>query len=615
MTSLEQLVTALGTQVQAGKALQSGDLVRLQKKYRRSPTSKRAFFTKAEIWAQVQKAAWWAKLASEQRKQVARFLQVKPIRTQSGVATVTILTKPWPCPGKCIFCPADVRMPKSYLANEPGAQRAELNFFDPYLQVNNRLQTLQQMGHKLDKVEVIVLGGTWDAYPDNYQRWFVKEVYQALNDFADEEQKRLSVIRRRQFYDDLVAKLNGKEAILTDKPEENKQRWHDYQRQVNLGEKSYNQLLGDVYLHSAWEQAVAAREGASWVELAQAQEINSHSQCRNVGLVVETRPDEITWQRAMKYRRLGCTKIQLGIQSVKQEILDANKREISVEKMAQALAILRLFGFKLHVHFMANLYQATPESDIGDFAQLVTDERFLPDEIKLYPCALLDSSELINYYQDGRWQPYSEAQLLQVLKANMLVAPEYVRISRMIRDFSAHDIVDGNKKTNFRQLVDRQLFGEGKKSREIRSREIRGRAVKLDELQLKVLPYSTSVSQEYFLQYVTSDGAIAGFLRLSLSERARAEKLLGKQNDKWQLLNDQAAMIREVHVYGRVSTLGQKGSSQHLGLGRKLLERAEKIAREHSRNIIRVISAIGTREYYGKLGYELVGYYQEKKLS
>ncbi|MBQ6154501.1 histone acetyltransferase, partial [bacterium] len=196
MTSLEQLVTALGTQVQAGKALQSGDLVRLQKKYRRSPTSKRAFFTKAEIWAQVQKAAWWAKLASEQRKQVARFLQVKPIRTQSGVATVTILTKPWPCPGKCIFCPADVRMPKSYLANEPGAQRAELNFLDPYLQVNNRLQTLQQMGHKLDKVEVIVLGGTWDAYPDNYQRWFVKEVYQALNDFADEEQKRLSVIRR-----------------------------------------------------------------------------------------------------------------------------------------------------------------------------------------------------------------------------------------------------------------------------------------------------------------------------------------------------------------------------------------------------------------------------------
>ena len=614
MRQLQLLAAEIIAHVQNGETLVRGDLVRLQKKFPRENGGERAFFTKAEMWQQVQQADEWQQLSSQQQKQIERFLQVKPIRTQSGVATVTILTKPWPCPGKCIFCPADVRMPKSYLANEPGAQRAELNFFDPYLQVHNRLETLKQMGHKLDKVEVIVLGGTWDAYPLDYQRWFIKEVYQALNDFANEKQKQMAVIRRRGFYDSLVKKLSNQEAVLTDKPEENKQRWRDYQQQVDLGKKSYNQLLGDVYLHSAWEQAVAAREVASWEELEQAQQINSQSECRNVGLVVETRPDEITWQRAMKYRRLGCTKIQLGIQSVKQMILDANKREISVEKMAQALAILRLFGFKLHVHFMANLYQATPESDIEDFATLVTDERFLPDEIKLYPCALLASSELINYYRDGRWRPYSEQELLRVLTANMLVAPEYVRISRMIRDFSAHDIVDGNKKTNFRQLVDQELFGEGRKSCEIRSREIRGRAVKLEELELQVLPYSTSVSQEYFLQYVTSDGAIAGFLRLSLPDTKRAEKLLGKQKDEWQLLSEQAAMIREVHVYGRVSALGQTGSSQHLGLGRRLVNRAEKIAREHSRTIIRVISAIGTREYYGKLGYELVGYYQEKGL-
>jgi elongator complex protein 3 len=536
------------------------------------------------------------RIGDESTKQRLRSaLQVKPMRTQSGVATVTILTKPWCCPGKCVFCPADVRMPKSYLANEPGAQRAETNYFDPYLQVMNRLQALHAMGHNLSKVELIILGGSWDSYPLPYQIWFMTQVFVALNDFGA---KRDQSQDKRQFYQQVNAQAQqcGDELIMTDSAATNELTWRKWQRQVDTKKLTYNQVVKQCHNQSHREQILAKTQQATWAELSAAQDENSHSQCRNVGLVIETRPDLISEETLMKNRRFGCTKIQLGVQSVNDEILRLNGRGMSENRIAESFALLRQWGFKIHAHMMANLVGANVVKDIADYEKLVTDPRFIPDEIKLYPCSLLSSSGLMQLYQQRQWQPYSEEELLQVLVANMAVTPPYIRITRMIRDFSSNDIVAGNKKTNFRQLVDRELTRQKIKVHEIRTREIKGRQITVDELQLRDIKYQITVSEEHFLQWVTSDNLIAGFLRLSLPN------------------NSKIAMIREIHVYGVASVLAQTTNAQHLGLGKKLVQKATELARKRQYRTLRVISAVGTREYYRNLGFHDEPLYQVKDI-
>jgi len=349
--------------------------------------------------------------------------------------------------------------------------------------------------------------------------------------------------------------------------------------------------------------------------LAALQKENAGARSRCVGLVIETRPDLITPSGARKYRLLGCTKIQLGIQSVDEKILAANGRAVSRAQITKALAVLRLFGFKLHTHFMCNLIGSYVERDIADFREFVTSEQFLPDEIKLYPCALIANAPLKFVFEQGGWRPYSGEELLQVLVADMKAVPRYVRISRMIRDFSADDIMVGNKKTNFRQLVDQELARQNVRSLDIRSREIRGDSIHDGDLRLHELAYVTSVSREYFLEWVTPDDKIVGFLRLSIPDPAKARDFLPPSDDTWNLINEHSAMIREVHVYGLTSRLGEHTRTQHLGLGKKLIARAEAIARENGRGVLRVISSVGTREYYGRLGFVQEGVYQVKNIN
>ena len=607
-SNLQLLIDDLITMIQSGSDSHD-DFLRLQHHYRK-PQAEQPFFTKSEILAQLSAHPAWPSLEPRQQRALHSLLRVKPIRTASGVATVTSLTKPWPCPGQCIFCPADIRMPKSYLANEPGAQRAEANYFDPYLQVTNRLESLAAMGHTLAKVEIIILGGTWDAYPEKYQLWFIAEVFRALNDFGT-HQERAAV--REHFYQDLGQRLHARELTLSNQASINAARTQTAQKQINSGQISYNQLVTQEFLASKREQQLQTLQTDTWETLAVLQEENSHACHRNVGLVIETRPDEITSLRAQNYRRLGCTKIQIGVQSVNDRLLTANGRFVTTAQITRAFAILRLYGFKIHAHFMANLYGATPESDIEDFAEFVTNPNYLPDEIKLYPCALLANAPLMNYYKQGQWQPYTHDQLLQVLSANMRAVPAYMRISRMIRDFSATDIVAGNKKTNFRQLVDQKLQKQGSKSLDIRSREIKNQKIDADSLRLDEVVYDTSISREHFLQFVTPTNKIVGFLRLSLPQPQKVKNIFPNHHDDWRLL-DQTAMIREVHVYGVVAGLDAHTNSQHLGLGKKLIARAQAIAKKHGYQKIRVISAVGTREYYAARGFKQVGYYQEKGL-
>ncbi len=592
------------------KELTDMDFLRWQRKYLRRKGAKQPFYLKSEVLAEYEKhgvpLVGGLKLPPEDDKKVRDFLQVKPVRTQSGVATVTVLTKPWPCPGKCIFCPSEARMPKSYLANEPGAQRAEKNYFDPFLQVTSRLQNLAQMGHALNKVELIILGGTWDNYPLSYRIWFVTRMFDALNRFGKSDREVQTV---RKFYEEVNEKLKKKRILsLTDNAKKNEKSWTKWQEKLDTGELSYNELVKKCYVDNVRERLWSRRQKATWTRLERAQELNQSGVFRNVGLVIETRPDVITIQSLLDLRHLGCTKVQIGIQSVNDEVLAMNHRGVTRAQNARAMNLLRLFGFKIHCHFMANLYGSTPEMDQVDYQEFVTDTHFLPDEVKIYPCSLIKSAELMNYYKEKKWKPYTEKTLLEVLTSYLLATPEYVRVTRMIRDISSNDIVVGNKKTNFRQMVERNCEKMGGKIQEIRYREVRHDKLNLDDFHLKEVVYKTKVSVEFFLQYINKEKRIIGFLRLSLP------KIPEELENELQLPEGlgKAAMIREVHVYGVVAAWQAQGNYQHVGFGQRLVRRAKEIARDAGYDTLKVISAVGTREYYqNKLGFHTNGLYQE----
>jgi elongator complex protein 3 len=529
-------------------------------------------------------------------------LRLKPVRTSSGVTPVTVLTKPFPCPGECIFCPNDVRMPKSYLSDEPGAQRAEQNSFDPYLQTYSRLLTYYFTGHPTDKIEVIILGGTWSFYPETYQIWFVKRIFDALHDFG-------AGINRMA---EVEGALKGASQL------------HPESNDINVTidgaafAKTYNQVVQNVYkdeMHRSRELVVEIASGArhrspideyaTWDELEAAHAFNENAPCRCVGLVIETRPDHISEAEVIRVRRLGCTKVQIGFQSLNDEVLRKNRRGHNVAATRRAVTLLRQMGFKIHAHWMPNLYGSSPELDIEDYTRMFADPDFRPDELKVYPCSLIESAELMKYFNDGRWKPYTHDELLGVLTECFKRTPEYCRLTRVIRDIPSTDIVVGNKLTNFRQIVDERLAADGARTMDIRAREVRFSTVKAASLHLDETAYTSSCSEEIFLQYITDDRHIAGFLRLSLPN---TPPLVAELAD--------AAMIREVHVYGQSVEIGESapGRAQHAGLGTQLIERAVEIARARGYTKLAVISAIGTRGYYRKRGFAEGALYQVRPL-
>lgn len=543
-------------------------------------------------------ASW--NVTPELEERLLRALRMKPRRTASGVATITVLTRPWPCSGNCVFCPSDLRMPKSYLHDEPACQRAEANHFDPYLQVAMRLRALTEMGHPTDKVELIVLGGTWSDYPASYQRWFVRELYRALNNAGNA--KEIEAARNR--YTEMWTSNE-----------------HDYyspavdaaQVQVNKGEETYNAAIGQLY--------EPPTESATMAEVLEQHQLNESAEHRAVGLSIETRPDAVTPENLTLIRELGATKIQIGVQSTRQEILDICGRAMDIAQVQRAFELLRLFGFKIHAHLMANLPGSTLAADMADYRELVGAAAYQPDEVKLYPCVLIEGTALARAVESAEapdtkaaalaaWRPYTEDELIDLMADQLEATPPFVRVSRMIRDFSADDIKAGNKKGNLRQMVDQRLAKRGASVQEIRSREIARKAPELEDLTLDEVAFETTVSREYFLQWITPENNIAGFLRLSLPT---AEALEALGNAAPVALGE--AMIREVHVYGEAARIDEDGkAAQHLGLGRKLIERACEIAREAGYSSINVISSVGTRNYYRKLGFTDAKLYQNKQL-
>ncbi|MDD9934313.1 MAG: tRNA uridine(34) 5-carboxymethylaminomethyl modification radical SAM/GNAT enzyme Elp3 [Myxococcales bacterium] len=537
---------------------------------RRHPREGRGFFSRAELISGIRAFGREAGIGLGEQALV-RSLRMRPVRTQSGVTPVTVFTKPYPCPGECVFCPNDVRMPKSYLAREPGCQRAESNGFDPYLQTYNRLKALTAIGHPIAKVEIIILGGTFSFYPGAYQRWFIKRCFDALNDLGAGREASADVGAARVDHHTLPARVDGRSPDLS------------YNRELS---RFLKVLHGERMLHGA--------EHASWDELERAQRDNERAGCRNVGLVVETRPDRLDRAEALRLRRLGCTKVQIGFQSLDDDILARNKRGHDVAATVDAMRVLRAVGFKVHAHWMPNLLDATPQRDREDYVRMFADPAFRPDELKVYPCSLIESAELMVHYEAGDYRPYTHEELLEVLLFVLEHTPRYCRLSRVVRDISSEDIVTGNRQSNFREVAERALRERGGRGADIRAREIKHEGVEIGTLQLRDTSYRTSVGQERFLELVTGDDRVAAFLRLSLPDDG---VFVPEVAD--------SAMIRELHVYGAALDLGDRdpARAQHRGLGSRLIAAARRIARGGGYRDLAVISAVGTREYYRNQGF------------
>lgn len=584
---------------------------RLDPLLRRHPRPGGGYFSRSELIAGFRAFGREAGLGLDEA-QFRRRVQRRPVRSQSGVTPLTVLTQPYPCPGRCIFCPNDVRMPKSYLSDEPGAQRAAQNRFDPYLQTWNRLAAFDATGHPVDKIELIVLGGTWSFYPEAYQVGFVERCLEAMSDFGAGLDRRSENAPTLPDFETIEATVDG--AGFDENPYNQRVSAFLARHAARPGQTARRRDVdGSTVAPTVVAPTAAARtnvagsaEAADWAALERAQRRNESAGARCVGLVLETRPDQVTPEEVLRLRRLGATKVQLGVQSLDDAVLDANRRGHDVAATRRAFRLLRAAGFKIHAHWMANLLGATPESDRADFARLFAERDFRPDELKLYPCSLIETAELMRFWKSGAWRPYDDDELLGLVADALAVVPRWCRVTRVIRDISSDDIVVGNKRTNFRQIAEAEVERRGGRIAEIRRREIRGEAFDAESLRLVETTYDAGAASEVFLELATADDRIVAFLRLSLPGSRSFVEELGDH-----------AIVRELHVYGGAVGIGAEaaGRAQHRGFGARLLEAAAERARSAGFATLSVISAIGTRDYYRRQGFVDGVLYQHRALA
>lgn len=544
------------------------------------------------------------------------LLRKRAIRSMSGIVSVQVLTKPYPCPSHCIFCPNDPEMPKSYIKSEPGAMRAWLNQFDPIKQVYNRLYSLQQTGHKTDKIEMIVLGGTWDFYPDDYKREFIQRLYDACNTFSQLEI-------------------------------ENKVQNSD--RKYSFQVKNEDQIQ----LSSSLSEAV---------------KLNETAENRIIGLTIETTPPFVTHANCRERREMWVTRIEMWVQSTDDQILDLNKRWHTLAEIRTAMNRLRQYGFKISIHIMPGLYGSNVDKDIQTFRDIYTDKNIKPDEIKFYPTSVIPNTELYTLYLEWKYQPITTEEISQIIRQTFReIIPPYTRIKRLIRDIPATEISAGSNVTNLSQLMHETLLKEYQKSDQdyrsnfyqrlypnlqvfenedvliqqclaqdsgdikslilgvqpnlsdfrhfvsldTRSREMRNKTEQTEHLNLVVRKYRSGVGEEYFISFEDELGYLYGFTRLLMIEE--------DQNIKREGLWKKTALIRELHVYGSLQSLKQAEDQnvkvQHSWLGKQLLFLAEKISQVAWYERLSVISGVWVREYYAKLGYKLDWTYMVKDLK
>lgn len=461
-----------------------------------------------------------------------KILKKRPIRSLSGVAVVAVLTKPWPCPGQCIYCPTEKNIPQSYLSGEPAVERAKALNYDPYTQTQKRIEMLKKNGHPVDKIELIVIGGTWSYLPKKYQTWFIKRCFDAANS--------------------------------TPNPAPS---------------------------------------------LIKAQKKNERAEHRLIGITLETRPDYITLKEIERMRKLGCTRVEIGVQITDDHILNLNQRGHSVATIIKATKLLKNAGLKVCYHFMPGLWGSCPQKDLKKFQELFSSPQFQPDMLKIYPCVVTKGSKLYTLWKKKKYQPYSDSVLTNLLIKMKTIVPPYVRINRVIRDIPSWQIEGGSKISNLRQYLAIKMKEKNIPCQCIRCREIKSTSVKSQNLKLKKYYYLASDGQEIFLSFVTAqEKKLVAFLRLRWPLKSKTKKQLPVLRNK--------ALIRELHTYGQLVSLQKKDqkAAQHSGLGKKLIKEAEKISKRQGYRKIAVIAGVGVRKYYRSLGYRLQNNYMIKNL-
>lgn len=503
------------------------------------------------------------------------LLTVKPMRTQSGVAVVAIMTQPISCRhGRCTYCPGGVNsyfgtVTQSYTGHEPASMRAVRNHYDAYLQVMNRLEQYAAMNKQFGKVELIIMGGTFTSFPLRYQEEFMRYAFKALNDFSERFLKNGAVALElfREFFE-----LPGS--------------IRDDARAARIREKLLAMKGGCVL-----EEELMRNETAA---------------VRCVALCFETRPDWCYEPHISQMLALGCTRVELGLQSIYNDVLEKAGRMHDVESTVKATQLLRDSFMKVGYHVMPGLPGSSRERDIAMMAELFSTPEFRPDALKLYPCLVVRGTRLYEEWESGSYRPLSTGEAADIIAEGKRHIPEYCRVMRVQRDIPTKNIAAGVLNSNLRQYVAAQLRKKGLGCRCIRCREPRGRKVSFGDLEMKSQAYEAGGGTELFLsaEDVRND-ILAGFCRLRIPHKPFRPEITGG-----------SCGIRELHVYGDLAPIGGAGEVQHRGIGKRLLAEAERIAREEfGRKKLLVISGVGAREYYRKQGYEREGAYMAKRLA
>jgi len=458
----------------------------------------------------------------------------KPSKTLAGVTPIAVVVKPQKCKhGECVYCP-NLDVPQSYTPLSPAVIRARMLDYDPKEQVLARLKAFQVMNHPTDKIEIIVMGGTFLQYDEDYQENFIKKIYDALN-------------------------LKDSKNLL------------------------------------------------------EAKKINETAKHRCVALCIETRPDSCSEKEIASLLKFGCTRVEIGVQAIDDSIYKLVNRGHTVKEVIDATQRLKDSGFKVGYHIMPGLPGSNPKKDLQMFKKIFSNELFKPDQLKIYPCQVMKGSKLVEWYEKGEYTPYTKEEIQKLLIKMLKVVPEYCRVMRIMREIPPAYLVEGTTRIDLRKDIDEELKKKKVKLNEIRYREI-GFALRdkksweeiNSDIKIKKIEYSASKGKEIFLQAVNKNNILFGLLRL----RFPKEPFIKELKD--------SAIIREIHVYGKAEALGKTGMIQHRGLGKQLMAEAENIIRKNSKKYhiskIAVISGVGVREYYRKLGYKLEGEYMTKAL-
>jgi len=493
--------------------LESGQALRQSKK--RASAGDRRFPGNAEILKRYHNEV--REGLREKNPEIERLLVLNKVRSESGVVTITVMTKPFPCPGRCIYCPTEENVPKSYLSNEPPVLRAIHTQYDAYGQFLYRLKALKNTGHRSEKIELIIKGGTWTAYPKAYQEAFIQRCLDAANETAS-------------------------------------------------------------------------------TSLEDAQAINETAQHRVVGLTIETRPDSVSPEEIQQLRLLGVTRVELGVQSLDEAVLKASIRDHGIKDIRTATRLLKDAGFKVAYHMMPNSPGSTLETDLESLRTTFEDPDFKPDGMKIYPCVVVKSAALYGLWKKGEYRSYTDDELVALLVEAKKHVPRYTRLERVIRDVPATSIESGCTISNLRERVLTKLKEQGFSCHCLRCRQIRDSAT--GDFQFHSEEFEASGAQEFFLSFEDAGRErLAAFLRLRIS---------GDHAD-----------VRELHTYGRQLPIepgsADDTSGQHRGFGKQLLNAAEELAFERFNcTKVRVISGVGARAYYRKLGYRLEDTYMVK---